>query len=48
MTTPQNTQPPTQKEPMFAVFNGDKEITPAMYKEVLDFVEYVKAKESEK
>lgn len=34
--------------PNFAVFNGSGEITEAMYKEVLDFTEYVQAKESEK
>ena len=38
----------TATNPLFAVFNGDKEITPAMYKEVLDFVDYIKAKQSEK
>lgn len=32
-------------EVQFAVFQGDKEIVPEMYKEVLSFAEYIKSLE---
>lgn len=38
----------TPHSPIFAVFHGDREITQAMYKEVLDFVAYIKAKQYKK
>lgn len=40
--------PPNQQEPediaKVALFGGDSEVTPEMWQEVKDFVEYVKAK----
>lgn len=43
-TTPTNSDKPIQ----FAVFNGSKEITKEMYKEVQAFANYVKELEKQK